>query len=226
MKLFYHYFTTPQKYAPILELQEKIRNALPEHKDVAGFVLFLEHHHVYTMGIRTKMEHLLLSERQLEEKGIELYRIRRGGDITYHGPGQLVIYPVIHLHRSGKGSVSNLVSGLGEVIAETMRSLGVADAQWSKNPSGVWTKRGKIAAVGFHFRKFIGTHGFAINIHPDLSYFTGIIPCGITEKGVTSLLNECGRSYTVDAVQKVLLRNIMSYFNNLQCEERDPWHEL
>ena len=225
MKLYFSYTDGLKRYAPVLEMQESLRNTIYENETVAGQILLLEHSPVYTMGIRTKQEHLLLSSEELKKKNIDLHTIRRGGDITYHGPGQLMFYPIIQLHRSGKRSISDFVSGLGEIIAEVMRDFGVKDAEWKRNPSGIWTKKGKISAVGFHFRKYVGTHGFAINVHPDLSYFSGIIPCGLSS-GVTSIKEETGRDVSVADVAEKLLERLQIFFSHLDFEERDPWENL
>ncbi|MCK5808996.1 lipoyl(octanoyl) transferase LipB [bacterium] len=225
MKLFYSYSAGERRYAPVLEMQESLRDTIYENSEVAGQILLLEHAPVYTMGIRTKKEHLLLSQEELKRQNIDLHTIRRGGDITYHGPGQLMFYPIVQLHRSGKRSISDFVSGLGEMIAEVMRDCGVSDAQWKRNPSGIWTEKGKIAAVGFHFRKYVGTHGFAINVHPNLSYFSGIIPCGLSS-GVTSIKEETGSDITVAEVAEKMLAKLQIFFSHLDFEERNPWENL
>ena len=149
-------------------------------------ILFLEHPPTYTLGRSGNPSHLLITEDRLKEMGAVLYRTDRGGDITFHGPGQLVGYPVLDLKQLGLG-IRTYVRGIEEVLIKAISAFGVKAERISGFP-GVWIGDGKIAAVGVRLnRNKITSHGFALNVNNDLSYFSGIIPCGIKNKGVTSL---------------------------------------
>jgi lipoyl(octanoyl) transferase len=156
-------------------------------------LLLLEHPHTYTLGTSGHDENLLLSPDELAARGIELFRVDRGGDITYHGPGQLVGYPIIQLERTGSlhADVIGYVRGIEQVIIRVLADYGVAGKPipgltgvWVDTPSG----EAKVCAIGVKVTvRAVTKHGFALNLNTDLSYFDGIIPCGIQDKGVTSL---------------------------------------
>lgn len=170
------------------------RAANPE---MDGKLLLLEHPHTYTLGRNGRLQNLLLSESQLNERGIAFYHVDRGGDITYHGPGQLVGYPILPLKRvynqPGLGMVRRYVTDLEEVLIQTVAKFGIL-AKRFEGHRGVWveTDQGldKIAAIGVRIQKnAITSHGFALNVNPDLTYFNHIIPCGIRDHGVVSMAN-------------------------------------
>ena len=154
---------------------------------------------------------LLLSEQTLAERGIGLFRVERGGDITYHGPGQLVGYPILNLRQVyagfGLGRVRHYVTDLEAVLIETLANFGINGRRHPEH-RGVWVETGsgksgglsKIAAIGVRISGGISSHGFALNVAPDLDYFSGIIPCGIEEHGVTSMTAELKRHVTIEAV--------------------------
>ena len=148
-------------------------------------LLLLEHPPVYTLGKRAHADHVLLSAAELAARGIELVEVDRGGDVTYHGPGQLVGYPVLAL--AGVRSVVDYVRGLEEVLLRALGHLGV-DARRVPDYTGVWVGEEKIAAIGVRVASGgITSHGFALNVAPALEDFAGIVPCGITDRGVCSL---------------------------------------
>jgi lipoyl(octanoyl) transferase len=161
-------------------------------------LLLLEHSPVYTLGRSGKMENLLLDEQQRAEQGIELFAVDRGGDITYHGPGQLVGYPILNLGRvygarqfGGRPDVHRYLRDLEEILIQTLAACGV-DGWRYDGYTGVWVSTAagpsKIAAIGVKVNhRGITSHGFALNVNPNLSHFAGIVPCGIREHGVTSL---------------------------------------
>ena len=159
-------------------------------------LLFVEHPPVYTLGKSGKMEHVLMDRQEMEKRHIGFYQSNRGGDITYHGPGQIVGYPIFDL-ECFYTDIGRYLRELEEVIILTLADYGVK-GQRSKGETGVWLepdqpeKARKICAMGVRCSRWVTMHGFALNVHPDLSYFNNIIPCGIANKSVTSLERETG----------------------------------
>ena len=178
--------------------------------------LFVEHPHVYTLGKSGDISNLLLSEEQLAEKGATFYKINRGGDITYHGPGQIVGYPILDLDNFFT-DIHKYLRFLEEVIILTLADYGLKTER-SPGETGVWLDVGtpfarKICAMGVRASRWVTMHGFALNINADLGYFDNIIPCGIRGKAVTSLNNELGVE-TVDeeAVKEKILKHFSTLF--------------
>lgn len=162
------------------ELVEEVRaGARPDT------LLLLEHPHVFTMGKRAVMEHVLWDEGERGRRGVDLVWCDRGGDVTYHGPGQLVGYPILDLRRHG-GDVLAYLRRLEDTLIEYLQGLGV-EADRVAGYTGVWTGAGKIAAIGVKLTETVVSHGFALNLSTDLDYFGGIVPCGIEDKEVTSV---------------------------------------
>ena len=165
-----------------------------ESSDLADKLLLLEHPHTYTLGRRGKMENLLWDEATLAEKGVSVHRVDRGGDITYHGPGQLVGYPILNLEHLGRYGLSRIrayVHDIEEVLIQAIAPFDITGQRYDEF-TGVWVdvagELEKIAAIGVYINnRGITSHGFALNVATDLSYFSGIIPCGITDHGVTSM---------------------------------------
>ncbi len=190
-------------YADALTLQtelvtQRARGEIDDH------LLIVEHPHTYTLGSSAKPEHLLLTPDQLTARGVVVHKADRGGDITYHGLGQVVAYPILQLERTNaRADILGYVRGLEQVVIQVLADYGI-DGLTIPGLTGVWveTPRGveKIAALGVRVTaQLITKHGFALNVAPDLSYFDGIIPCGIRDKGVTSLA-ALGVSASMDAV--------------------------
>ncbi len=171
-------------YSQALDLQMRICT-LKKHGFEKDVLLLLEHPPTITLGRSAKRNHLLTSERDLESRGIALWNADRGGDITFHGPGQLVGYPILSL-RPRERDVHRYMRNLEESL---IRLLACYDIQATHDPqyTGVWTQRGKIAAMGVHISRWVTRHGFALNINTDLSFYDLIVPCGIVERGVTSM---------------------------------------
>ncbi len=189
----------------MLDLQERLRDEVLAGRWDEGVVLFLEHQPVYTLGIRGVEAHVLLPSAERERRGIALYRTRRGGDVPYHGPGQLVIYPILDIRRCRFGSIKELVVWWGRGLADLlMRCYGIP-AFWDEKRTGVWVGRNKIAAVGIHVKRGVTAHGFALNVSPDLEPFQGIIPCGIRDGGVTSIAREGGTAPSIAEVTQGVL---------------------
>ena len=179
-------------------LQKRIHQAIRESK-IDSTVLFLEHPHTFTIGKTGKKEHLLLSEVDLKKEKIFYSKIDRGGDITYHGPGQLVVYPILRLEGKDR-DLHKYLRKLEDVVIEFL-SLYNLQSERIENLTGVWVNNEKIAAIGIKMSRWISMHGLALNINPDLSYFQKIIPCGISDKTVCSLSSILKKEYTVDEIK-------------------------
>jgi len=181
------------------------------------YLLFCEHPHVYTIGKSGKESNLLINEEALNDKGVSVYKINRGGDITYHGPGQLVGYPVLDLDNFNL-SIKNYIYKLEEAMIRSLIKFGINSTRVD-GATGVWLdaehplKARKIGAIGVRISQLVSMHGFALNVNTDLSYFNNIIPCGIQGKSVTSLQNELGRQVEMNEVQKIVLRELKQGFN-------------
>jgi len=176
--------------------------------EVIDYLFLLEHPNTYTFGKTAHKENLIGSENFLKENKISVYDIDRGGDITYHGPGQIVGYPIIDLNHWFKDTHKYL-RALEEVIIKTCGDFGLASERNPKH-TGVWIGERKIAAIGIKVSRWITMHGFAFNVNTDLSLFNGIIPCGIQDKTVTSLSNELIHPVEIQDVKEKLLKNFMN----------------
>jgi lipoate-protein ligase B len=163
-----------------------------------GFLLLCDHKPVITVGRFGKENNVLASRDGLERCGVEICKTDRGGDVTFHGPGQLVGYPIIDLRDFGLG-VKSYVQLLEQAIIRVLRGFDIEGETIEKYP-GVWVGREKIAAIGLHIKKHITTHGFALNINTNLSYFSLIIPCGIQDMGVTSMEKVLGKQIALEQV--------------------------
>jgi lipoyl(octanoyl) transferase len=194
------------------ELFEKALQNKAEGKAAGNKVVFCEHPPVITLGKNGLLSNLLFSEVLLKEKHVELYRTDRGGDITYHGPGQIVCYPILDLETMGLG-LKEYIHRLEEVIIRTLAEYGIRGERLS-GATGVWIDRDKvgktkkIAAIGVRSSRYVTMHGFAFNVNTDLSYFQLIHPCGFADKGVTSLEQELGRPAAVEPVKAALKRTL------------------
>ncbi|MGE5591473.1 MAG: lipoyl(octanoyl) transferase LipB [Bacillota bacterium] len=196
-------------YEPVWELQKGLVQA--RRSGCAGDVLlFVEHPHTYTLGRRGDPGHLLVGQDQLSQEGIPFVRIDRGGDITYHGPGQLVGYPIVDLSPWNRDLV-RYVRMLEDVLIRALGDFGVK-ARREEGYTGVWTDRNKVAAIGVKVSGGVTSHGFALNVGTDLSYFERIIPCGIQDRGVTSLSRLLGRSVDLDEARGAVTRQFAQVF--------------
>lgn len=179
-------------------------------------LLFVEHPPVYTLGKSGKMEHVLLNEEERKERGIAFYQTNRGGDITFHGPGQIVGYPILDLENFYT-DIGRYLRELEEVIILTLLLYGITAGR-SAGETGVWidaVKKGgerKICAMGVRCSRWITMHGFALNVNTDLACFDGIIPCGIQNKKVTSMEAELGHKVDAEAVKQSLKKNFEKVF--------------
>jgi lipoyl(octanoyl) transferase len=190
-------------YAEGLHLQRE-RVAARKAGVIPDTLLLLEHSHVYTLGRNAKKENLLVSPAQLAARGAQVFEIDRGGDATYHGPGQLVGYPILDLAQHRR-DIAWYMRSLEEVLIAVARDYGIAAARLAGAP-GVWVGNDKLAALGVHISRWVTSHGFAFNVNTDLRYFAWIVPCGLRDKGVTSLQKLLGRRVEMDEVaEKVVL---------------------
>ncbi len=181
------------------------------------YFLYCEHPHVYTLGRSGSMDNLLLSEEELNKKNIEFYKINRGGDITYHGPGQIVGYPILDLDCFFT-DIHRFVRYIEEAVIRTLAEYDI-QGERIEGMSGVWLKADdqrpdrKICAIGIHLSRWVTMHGFAFNIQTDLQYFNYIVPCGITNKTVTSLEMELGKAVNLNEVKEKLNRHFSELFD-------------
>jgi lipoyl(octanoyl) transferase len=191
-------------YRDALEIQ---RSLVEQRRagEIGDVLLLLEHPHVITLGSRSEMarSHVLATPERLEALGVELCETGRGGDVTYHGPGQLVGYPILDL-KPDRADVYQYVRNLEEVMARACAAFGV-EAGRIEGLTGTWVGGSKIGAIGVRISRWISSHGFAFNVNTDLSYFNLIIPCGITDHGVTSLARETGREVPMAEVEGAIV---------------------
>lgn len=184
-----------------------------------SYLLFCEHPHVYTLGNSGNKEHLLINEQQLIQKNATYYKINRGGDITYHGPGQIVGYPILDLDNFFT-DIHKYLRFLEEIVIRTLAEYGIESGR-SKGETGVWLeaenplKARKICAMGVRASRWVTMHGFAFNINTDLGYFGNIVPCGIVDKAVTSLDKELGKKVDEEEVKQKLKKHFADLF---ECE--------
>src|SRR3954464_5594919 len=197
------------RYGAALRIQERLVEKR-KRGDGQDTLLFVEHPHVITMGRNGKDHHLLAGPEVLARTGIEFFETNRGGDVTYHGPGQLVGYPIFDL-REWRRDVHAFFRGVEEALIEALSRVGVeAERLPQKGYEGVWVRGAKIAAIGVHISRWITSHGFALNVDTDLSYFKYIVPCGLT-KPVTSM-RVLGSSATRAQVVGALVESFGRYF--------------
>jgi lipoate-protein ligase B len=188
------------------------------NNDIPDTLLLLEHPPVITLGRRASLQDVYATEEQLAHNGIQIERATRGGLVTYHGPGQLVGYPIVKLRARGL-TVPCYVRALELAIVAALREMGV-HSRIDEGHVGVWTDRGKIAAIGVAQRHGVTLHGFAVNLQPDLSHFMLINPCGIAELGVTSAAAILGRPVDVQDFKRRVARTVAAELTELHCTAR------
>jgi lipoyl(octanoyl) transferase len=204
-------------FAEIIDIKVSNRTQTPENQQVTpNYLIFCQHPHVYTLGKSGKMEHLLLNDEGLEQNEAKFYKINRGGDITYHGPGQLVGYPILDLdnfftdiHKYMRFLEEGIIRTLAEYNIEAGRIDGLTgvwlDHIEKKNPR-------KICAMGVKSSRWVTMHGFALNVNTDLNYFQNIVPCGIDDKAVTSMALELNKMIDIQAVSSKLQKHLGDLF--------------
>jgi lipoyl(octanoyl) transferase len=195
-------------YGPVLQLQEQMVEERQADR-IPDSLLLVEHDPVYTLGRNAKEGNVVASPDDLRKMGIEVVKIGRGGDVTYHGPGQLVGYPILHLKKRGI-SIVDYVGSLEQVILRVLRDYGIEGGTDRKN-RGVWVGNDKVAAIGVRVTRYVTMHGFSLNVTADLSYYRGIIPCGIRDKGVTSL-HQLASGVKMDDVKEKVVKEFVEVF--------------
>lgn len=221
MKVAYRDLGT-MEYEACWKMQQAIFDATLARKaahltsESAGELLLVEHPPVYTLGKSGKNENLLVSEQYLASLGAAFFHIDRGGDITFHGPGQLVGYPILDLEMIGIG-LRDYIHSLEEAAIRTVGHYGI-EAGRSEGASGVWldagtTKMRKICAIGVRSSRFVTMHGFGLNVNTDLGWFEKINPCGFRDRGVTSIQRETGREISMEEVKDLMINHLSELLN-------------
>lgn len=210
------------EYATCWKLQQELFDATLKRKAAhlpassAGQLLLVEHLPVYTLGKSGKSENLLVTEQYLASLGASFFHIDRGGDVTFHGPGQLVGYPILDLEMIGIG-LRGYINCLEEAAIRTVAHYGI-EAGRSEGASGVWldagtTRMRKICAIGVRSSRFVTMHGFALNVTTDLGWFQKINPCGFVDRGVTSIQKETGREISMEEVKDLMTNHLSELLN-------------
>lgn len=213
LKTPYSSFTSEPQATPVAQRLHTLDTEITTQ----NYLLFVEHPPVFTLGKSGNINNVLLSEERLQQRGIEFFRTNRGGDITFHGPQQIVGYPILDLEKFDT-DIGHYLRNLEEVVILTLGDYGI-EAGRSKGETGVWIDPGskgrerKICAIGIRCSRWITMHGFAFNINTDLNYFNFIIPCGIQNKQVTSLQKELGREVDFEEAKEKVRRNFEKIFD-------------
>ena len=200
----------------IIQHKIAIRKGEANNSYTQNFLIFCEHPHVYTLGKTGEKDNLLIDASDLKSKGASYYHINRGGDVTYHGPGQIIGYPILDLDNFFT-DINKYLRFLEEAVILTLRDYGIESGR-VKGATGVWIEGGnplrarKICAIGVKLSRWVTMHGFAFNVNADLSYFGNIVPCGIADKSVTSLQEELGYKLDIDEVKEKLKNHLASIF--------------
>lgn len=213
-------------YAPTLALQMRLVAGLraPSERENEAWLLLVEHDPpVLTMGRRAEEEHVLVSRERLAHLGIELHEVSRGGDVTYHGPGQLVAYLILRLDRHGR-DVHLFMRNLEESVIRVLARYGVEGGR-VEGLTGVWVGREKVAAAGVAITRWVTYHGIALNVCPQMDHFGLIVPCGISDRGVTSLSALAGRAVSVDEVRPALAECVAEVFG-MQAVAAEPMDDM
>ena len=199
-------------YAEALELQQRLVEQR-KRGEIADQLLLLEHPDVITLGVKARNDrsHVLETPESLASKGVALFETGRGGDITYHGPGQIVGYPIIDL-KPDRCDVHRYVRDLEEVLIRAVAEFGISAGRVA-GLTGIWVGDRKLAAIGVRISRWVTSHGFALNVSTNLSHFGLIVPCGIADKGVTSMEVELGRSVSMDEVADAVVRQFSRVFS-------------
>ncbi|MEG1700965.1 MAG: lipoyl(octanoyl) transferase LipB [Alistipes sp.] len=215
-------------YAACWQMQQRLFDALLAEKalrnpqevraetDLVGTILLVEHPPVYTLGKSGHTENLLIDRAALERLGAQFFHIDRGGDVTFHGPGQVVCYPILDLEKLGIG-LREYIAALEEAVICTVGAFGITAGRIA-GASGVWIHVAggmprKICALGVRSSRFVTMHGFALNVNTDLHWFSHINPCGFTDKGVTSMAQECGAEISMEQVKVLIVKFLSEKLN-------------
>jgi len=197
-------------YKEVWDLQKKIHERRVEEK-IPDTMILVEHNPVITMGKAGKQSNLLWPLDLLKERGVQYYEIERGGDVTYHGPGQLIGYPIFNV-RDGFAGIKPFINAIEKAIIAMLADFSITGMKKEKM-IGVWTEKGKICSIGIAVRRWISFHGFALNVNTDLGYFDLIVPCGLKNVAMTSMEQILDKAVPLDGVRKSLIANFGKIFN-------------
>jgi lipoate-protein ligase B len=197
------------EYGQAYELQKRLHSARLKGK-ISDTLLLLEHHPTLTIGKSGSMKNILVSKDKLTNKGIAIFSIDRGGDVTFHGPGQLVGYHIIDLSHRGK-DIHRYVHDLEEIIIRTLNDFSIG-ADSDEGNAGVWVENEEVAAIGLSVRSWVTMHGFALNVNPNLEYFSLINPCGFSDRKATSMSKILGHEVLMEEVTNRLIANLSKIF--------------
>lgn len=207
-----------REYREVWDVQHRIHEAVRDGREPDTWII-VEHPPVITLGRNAKRENLLIERDALAARGVDVVDIERGGDVTYHGPGQLVVYPIRKLGRFRE--IVPLVRALEGAVIETIARYGIDGNRWSDH-AGVWVGRDQICAIGLAVQKMVSLHGIALNVSTELDYDRLINPCGLTDRGITSIAKETGRTTTLGEVKTVLVQELARAFN-FEIIEETAW---
>ncbi|MCG8581346.1 MAG: lipoyl(octanoyl) transferase LipB [Bacteroidales bacterium] len=203
-------------FSEVVDVKLHNRDNPNDLKEITNHLLFVEHPHVYTLGKSGVQNNLLINDQFLKQIDATFYKINRGGDITYHGPGQIVGYPILDLEELGL-TVKTYIHKLEEAIIQTLAEYNIKSERL-EGATGVWLdttvpgKSRKVCAIGVKASRYVSMHGFALNVNTNLTYFNHINPCGFVDKGVTSMEKELGMNLDIQEVKNVLLQKLSDIF--------------
>lgn len=196
-------------YKEVWNLQKIIHKKRID-REIADTLILVEHKPVITMGKSGKEDNLLIPTKSLKDKGIDFYRIERGGDVTYHGPGQVVGYPIFNI-KDGLIGIKPFIDRIEDVIIATLKEFGIKGKKRAKM-IGVWTETGKICSIGIAVKRWVSFHGFALNVNTNLKYFDYIVPCGLKNVTMTSMQKILNKKIPINEVKEFLVKNFSSFF--------------
>ena len=199
------FYLGKQSYVDAWKLQKQLHESV-KNNDIPSLVLYLEHDHVYTLGKNANSDFILNNY----PKDVQVIQTDRGGQVTYHGPGQLIGYPIINLNNYKK-SISWYMRALEQVIISTLEQYDISSSR-KDGMTGVWVQDDKICAMGVRLSRWVSMHGFALNIEPDMKYYDGMIPCGIQEFGITSLYELLDEDIDIYEVMDIITQNFFKIF--------------
>ncbi|MDD5764774.1 MAG: lipoyl(octanoyl) transferase LipB [Candidatus Marinimicrobia bacterium] len=202
-------------YGKTWEIQKRLHADRLAGK-ISDTLILVEHPHVYTLGKNADARHLIASEEYLKNRGIEIFNVDRGGDITYHGPGQLVGYPIFNL-KDHKESIAWYVNSVEELLIRMLAKFNI-QSERIKGLTGIWVGDKKIAAIGMRVARWVTMHGFALNVSTDLSFYSGIIPCGIATKGVTRMC-DLNPAVSIEEVKAAVVEEFIRQFMFIRGEK-------
>ncbi len=196
-------------YREVWAIQHSLHEAVREGREPDTWIV-VEHPPVITLGRQAKRDNVLLAPAVLDARGVDVVEIERGGDVTYHGPGQLVVYPIRKLERFRE--IVPLVRSLEGAVIAAVGRFGITATRWSEH-AGVWVGRNQICAIGLAVQRMVSLHGIALNVSTALDYDRLINPCGLTDRGITSVSKETGRNVSIDEVKPVLIEELETTFD-------------